>query len=67
MLMLFVTGVDKSLGIAILSALVLAEKLLPRGRLLSRFAGVAILIWGVSSAAARLIISANTATASSSM
>jgi predicted metal-binding membrane protein len=46
MLMLFVTGVMNLLWIAILSALVLAEKLLPQGRLLSRLAGVAILAWG---------------------
>ena len=46
MLMLFVTGVMNLLWIAILSALVLAEKLLPQGRLLSRFAGGAILAWG---------------------
>jgi predicted metal-binding membrane protein len=46
MLMLFVTGVMNLFWIAILSALVLAEKLLPRGHLLSRLAGVAILAWG---------------------
>jgi predicted metal-binding membrane protein len=46
MLMLFVTGVMNLLWIAILSALVLAEKLLPQARLLSRLAGVAILAWG---------------------
>jgi len=46
MLVLFVTGVMNLLWIAILSALILAEKLLPQGRLLSRFAGIAILIWG---------------------
>jgi predicted metal-binding membrane protein len=45
MVMLFVTGVMNLLWIAILSALVLAEKLLPQGHLLSRLAGVAILAW----------------------
>jgi predicted metal-binding membrane protein len=46
MLILFVTGVMNLLWIAILSALVLAEKLLPQGRLVGRLAGAAILAWG---------------------
>jgi predicted metal-binding membrane protein len=46
MLVLFVTGVMNLLWVAILSALVLAEKLMPRWLLFSRLAGVAILAWG---------------------
>jgi predicted metal-binding membrane protein len=46
MLVLFVSGVMNLLWVAILSALVLAEKLVPRWLLFSRLAGVAILAWG---------------------
>jgi predicted metal-binding membrane protein len=47
MLLLFVTGVMNLVWVALLSALVLAEKLAPRGLLLSRLAGAAIIAWGV--------------------
>jgi predicted metal-binding membrane protein len=46
MLLLFVTGVMNLVWVALLSALVLAEKLAPRGLLLSRFAGAAMITWG---------------------
>jgi predicted metal-binding membrane protein len=46
MLVLFVTGVMNLLWVAILSGLVLAEKLVPRWLLFSRLAEVAILAWG---------------------
>jgi predicted metal-binding membrane protein len=47
MLVLFVSGIMNLVWIAILSALVLAEKLLPRGLLLGRVAGVGLALWGV--------------------
>ena len=47
MLVLLVTGVMNLIWVGILSALVLAEKLVPRWLLLSRLAGIAILAWGV--------------------
>ncbi|HZT19820.1 MAG TPA: DUF2182 domain-containing protein [Dongiaceae bacterium] len=46
MLVLFVTGVMNLVWVAILSAVVLAEKLLPRWLYLSQLAGTAILAWG---------------------
>ena len=47
MLVLFVSGIMNLIWIAILSALVLAEKLLPRGLLLGRVAGIGLAVWGV--------------------
>jgi predicted metal-binding membrane protein len=46
MLVLFVTGVMNLLWVAVLSALVLAEKLVPRWLLFSRLAGAVFLAWG---------------------
>jgi predicted metal-binding membrane protein len=46
MLLLFATGVMNLVWVGLLSALVLAEKLAPRGLLLSRLAGAAIIAWG---------------------
>ena len=46
MLVLFVSGIMNLIWIAILSALVLAEKLLPRGHLLGRMAGAGLVAWG---------------------
>lgn len=46
MLLLFVVGVMNLLWVAALTALVLAEKVLPRGQLLARIAGVAMIGWG---------------------
>jgi predicted metal-binding membrane protein len=46
MLLLFVTGVMNIMWVGFLSALVLAEKLVPRGLFLSRLAGAAIIAWG---------------------
>jgi predicted metal-binding membrane protein len=51
MLVLFVCGIMNLIWIAILSALVLAEKLLPRGLLLGRLAGIGMVAWG-----ARLVV-----------
>jgi predicted metal-binding membrane protein len=51
MLVLFVSGIMNLIWIAILSVLVLAEKLLPRGLLLGRLAGAGLVAWG-----ARLIV-----------
>jgi len=48
MLVLFVTGVMSLIWVAILSGLVLAAKLLPRAVLVSRLAGLAIMVWGVA-------------------
>jgi predicted metal-binding membrane protein len=46
MLVLFVSGIMNLIWIALLSALVLAEKLLPRGLLLGRLAGLGLVAWG---------------------
>ncbi len=46
MLLLFVAGVMNLWWIAILTAFVLVEKLLPQTRGFSRFSGVALLLWG---------------------
>jgi predicted metal-binding membrane protein len=47
MLLLFVAGVMNVWWIAILTALVLIEKILPRGLLLGKIAGVFFIAWGV--------------------
>jgi predicted metal-binding membrane protein len=47
MLLLFVVGVMNLMWVAALTALVLAEKVLPRGQLLARVAGVAMIAWGI--------------------
>lgn len=47
MALLFVGGVMNLLWIAVLSALVLAEKLLPFGTVPSRIAGLAMVAWGL--------------------
>jgi predicted metal-binding membrane protein len=47
MLVLFVTGAMNLVWVALLSVLVLAEKLLPRGLPLGRIAGLALAAWGV--------------------
>jgi len=47
MLLLFVAGVMNMWWIAILTVLVLLEKLLPRGLLFGKIAGVAFVAWGV--------------------
>jgi predicted metal-binding membrane protein len=46
MALLFVGGVMNVLWIAAITILVLAEKIIPAGRLISRIAGVAFLVWG---------------------
>jgi predicted metal-binding membrane protein len=46
MLVLFVSGIMNLIWIAILSVLVLAEKLLPRGLWLGRLAGAGLVAWG---------------------
>ena len=46
MLILFVSGIMNLVWIAVLSALVLVEKLLPRGLLLGRLAGLGLVAWG---------------------
>jgi predicted metal-binding membrane protein len=47
MLLLFVGGVMNLLWVAALAAIVLAQKLLPRGEWLSRFGGLALVLCGV--------------------
>ena len=47
MLLLFVAGVMNVWWIAILTALVLIEKIAPRGLLLGKIAGVLFVGWGV--------------------
>jgi predicted metal-binding membrane protein len=47
MAILFVTGVMNLLWVALLAAFVLAEKLLPRRRWLSRLSGIVLAAWGV--------------------
>jgi predicted metal-binding membrane protein len=46
MLVLFVTGIMNLLWIALLSILVLAEKLMLRGQLFGRLAGTGLALWG---------------------
>ncbi len=46
MLLLFAVGVMNLLWVAALAAIVLAQKLLPGGPLLSRLAGIALIGWG---------------------
>ena len=48
MALLFVVGVMNLVWVAALAALVLLEKLLGRGALLARVAGVAVAAWGIS-------------------
>jgi predicted metal-binding membrane protein len=47
MAVLFVTGIMNLVWVALLSVLVLAEKLLPRGRRLGQFAGLGLAAWGL--------------------
>ena len=46
MALLFVLGVMNLPWVALLTVVVLAEKLLPRGEILSRALGVLLVIWG---------------------
>ena len=47
MAVLYVTGVMNLIWVALLSMLVLAEKLLPRGPWLGRIAGLGLAVWGL--------------------
>jgi predicted metal-binding membrane protein len=47
MAILFVTGIMNLIWVAFLSILVLAEKLLPRGRRLGQIAGLSLIVWGL--------------------
>ena len=47
MALLFVAGVMNLLWVAAIAAFVLLEKLFPRGLLIGRVAGVAMIVWGV--------------------
>lgn len=46
MLLLFVLGVMNLLWVAVLAIVVLAEKILPHGRYLSRATGIGLIVWG---------------------
>ena len=48
MALLFVLGVMNLAWIAVLTLLVAAEKLLPRGRTIALVTGMALLVWGVA-------------------
>ncbi|MCZ6705844.1 MAG: DUF2182 domain-containing protein, partial [Bacteroidetes bacterium] len=48
MVLLFVLGVMNLLWIALLTAFVLAEKVVPRGHLLGRIAGLLMIGWGAT-------------------
>jgi predicted metal-binding membrane protein len=48
MALLFVGGVMNLAWIALLALLVAAEKIVPAGVLVSRLAGVALIVWGVA-------------------
>ena len=48
MLLLFVGGVMNLIWIAIIAAFVLAQKLLPRGRVFTRLGGTALLLGGIA-------------------
>ena len=47
MLLLFVGGVMNLFWVAAIAAIVLVEKLLPRGPLFARLAGIAFALWGI--------------------
>lgn len=47
MLLLFVAGVMNLLWMAVITALVLIEKVLPNGALIGRIAGAGMVIWGI--------------------
>ena len=51
MLLLFVVGVMNLAWVALIAAFVLLEKLLPAGRLSSRFAGIALILAGAAALA----------------
>ena len=44
--MLFVLGVMNLVWVAVLTIVVLAEKVLPRGEIISRCLGVVLIVWG---------------------
>jgi predicted metal-binding membrane protein len=46
MLILFVAGIMNLLWIALLTALVLVEKLLPWGQIFGRILGIGLIAWG---------------------
>jgi predicted metal-binding membrane protein len=46
MLLLFVSGVMNLVWVAAIAAVVLAEKLFPHGRMVSRIAGAVLIGWG---------------------
>jgi predicted metal-binding membrane protein len=46
MALLFVLGVMNLPWVAVLTIVVLAEKVLPRGDLVARFLGVLLVLWG---------------------
>jgi predicted metal-binding membrane protein len=47
MILLFVLGVMNLAWVAVLAVFVLAEKVAPRGELISRFGGLVLIVWGV--------------------
>ena len=47
MLLLFVGGVMNLLWVAVVAGFILVEKLLPRGRLTGRFAGIGLVVVGL--------------------
>src|SRR6185295_658943 len=47
MALLFIVGVMNLLGVALLAGLVLVEKATPAGVVISRIAGVGLVIWGL--------------------
>ena len=48
MALLFVLGVMNLAWVGALAGFVLLEKLIPRGALLGRFAGAALIAWGIA-------------------
>jgi predicted metal-binding membrane protein len=56
MLLLFVGGVMNLLWVAVIAAIVLIEKLLPRGPFFARAAGIAFAVWGVVLIARQILI-----------
>jgi predicted metal-binding membrane protein len=47
MALLFVLGVMNLLWIAVLTAIVLVEKVAPKGNWISRLTGIGFVVWGV--------------------
>ncbi len=53
--LLFVLGVMNLAWVAVLATFVLAEKVLPRGEVISAIGGVVMIVWGVGAVLAAVL------------